>query len=65
MLSFALKNEHKERYGKRWFKETTEGLRPRRQATIQKYVTPFCKTDRMKSNPVNYMTRKLNEHYGH
>ena len=33
LLNFALKNEHKERYGKRWFKETTVGTRTVREGT--------------------------------
>ena len=63
ILSFALKNENKERYGKRWFKELPIGQRPARTGTRNKYEVPFCRTDRMKANPVVVMTKKLNEHY--
>ena len=61
ILNFALKNEHKERYGKRWFREARREDRPRREQV--KYAVPFCRTERMKANPISNMTRVLNQHY--
>ena len=61
--NFALKNEYKERYGKKWFRETPISERPRRQGTYNKYVVPFCRTERMRANPIVNMTVILNEHY--
>ena len=62
VLNFALKNESKERFGKRWFTEVNDS-RQRRTHNYIKYRVPFCKTERMKSNPIVHMTRVLNEHY--
>ena len=63
LLQFALKNEEKERYGKRWFKKSEETDREVRGTTRRKYKIPKCRTDRMQNNPVVYMAKKLNEHY--
>ena len=63
MLNFALKNEHKERYGKRWFNPAIETDRAVRQKTRDKYRIPRCRTERMLNNPVTYMTKLLNKHY--
>ena len=64
VLSFALKNEEKERFGKKWFKKSLETHREVREGTRSKYRMPLCRTERMKNNPVTYMTKILNEHYG-
>ena len=61
VLRFALKNENKERYGKRWLKEALAGDRPRRDP--KKYIVPCCRTERMKSNPITVITKALNKHY--
>ena len=64
VLRFALKNEHVEKYGGRWFlkkKERTVGASTR-GANLAKYELPFCRNERKKSNPVFYMATKLNEH---
>ena len=63
VTNFAIKNEHVSKYGKKWFKETVATERVVRQTTRDKYVVPFCRTDRMKANPVVNMTKKLNLHY--
>ena len=63
VMHFALKNEDKDRYGKRWFKKTEENGHNLRESTRKKYKMPMCRTSRMRSNPVTYMTEKLNEHY--
>ena len=63
VLRFALKNEEKERYGKRWFTKPQAALRPRREHNELKYVVPFCRTERMRANPIVHMTQLLNEHY--
>ena len=63
VLSFALKNEDKERYGRRWFRRTEENGHDLRETTRKKYKMPVCRTSRMRNNPVTYMTERLNEHY--
>ena len=63
LLKFALKNEEKERYGKRWFRKSQETTREVRSTTRHKYKIPTCRTSRMQKNPVVYMTKLLNEHY--
>ena len=63
VLKFALKNEEKEKFGKKWFKLNEESERSVRPTTRAKYKMPVCKTERMMNNPVVNMTRKLNEHY--
>ena len=63
VLNFALKNELKERFGKRWFTETKPSDRPRRNGLTEKYIVPFCKTERSKANPIHAMTLALNKHY--
>ena len=63
VLKFALKNEENKRYGQRWFKKSEETIREVRSTTRKKYQEQFCRTDRLKNNPINYMTKKLNEHY--
>ena len=61
LLRFALKAEGSERYCNKWFKRTnTERIvRPN---TRNYYEEPFCRTERMKGNPVVMMTKILNEH---
>ena len=63
VLSFALKNEEKEKFGKKWFSLTEETERAVRNTTRRKYKIPKCRTSRMEANPVVNMARKLNEHY--
>ena len=62
LLRFALKNEET-KFGKRWFKRTEETGREVRDSTRKKYKEQMCRTERLRRNPVNYMVRKLNEHY--
>ena len=63
ILSFALKNEHKEKFGKGWFKPAPQANMQVRGTTRDKYKIPFCRTDRLANNPIIYMTRVLNEYY--
>ena len=63
MLRFALKNERNSKYGGRWFEETRKTGRSVRPTTMSKYVEKTHRTDRLKNNPINYMTKLLNEHY--
>ena len=63
MLNFALKNEHTGNFGKRWFHPTPHETRQVRPTTRDKYVVPFCRTDRQKSNPLVKLTTILNNHY--
>ena len=62
-LKFATKAAASERFGKLWFKENPTlgiNLRP---STRDKYVVKFSRTERGKSNPLQYLTRLLNEQY--
>ena len=63
VVNFALKNEDRERYGKIWFKKNEGGERSVRETTRRKYIEQKCRTERMRGNPITYMTRKLNEHH--
>ena len=63
VLGFALKNEDRDKYGKKWFRKTGEQEREVRTSTRRKYLMPQCRTDRFVNNPITYMTRMLNEHY--
>ena len=63
VLNFALKNEEKERYGKRWFRPNNNMQRNVRPSTGTKYIMPFCRTERALGNPVTNMTRALNAHH--
>ena len=64
ILNFALKNEEKERFGKKWFSKSVVTQREVREGTRSRYRMPVCRRERMKNNPVTYMTKMLNEHYG-
>ena len=59
ILEFGRRNEGSERF-KRWFPLATVGERDVRRGTHRKYQEAQCKTERMRSNPVQYMIRKLN-----
>ena len=63
VLKFALKNESNPRFGKKWFKKTEDTGREVRNGTRGKYFEQFCRTERLRKKPINYMTRRLNEHY--
>ena len=63
VLRFALKNEEREKYGKKWFKLSDEGGREVRLTTRMKYKVPRCRTERMSNNPVINMMKLLNKHY--
>ena len=63
VLKFALKNEEKEKFGKKWFSLSEETERIVRSTTRRKYKIPKCRTSRMEANPVVNMTKKLNIHY--
>ena len=64
LLNFALKNEHTEKFGQRWFKPVlNSSTRNIRNSTREKYSVPYCRTERLRSNPVIQMTIMLNEHY--
>ena len=62
VLRFALKAVQSERFGPSWFKlnpETDINLRP---GTRNRYLERRCRTERGRNNPINVMTRLLNEH---
>ena len=63
VLRFALKNESREKYGRRWFKKNEELEINMRPNTRNIYSERRSRTERMRNNPVNYMTRMLNNHY--
>ena len=62
-LKFALKAVQSPRFGNDWFKETPTGPREVRPNTRNKYIEMQCRTERGKNNPIQYLTRRLNEHY--
>ena len=62
-LNFALKNEHTEKYGKRWLKPVPQTSMQKRNSTRDRYLVPFCRTDRLSKNPVIQMAKVLNDHY--
>ena len=63
IIKFALKNEDKERFGKKWFQKNNR--RDIREASRDnnKYIIPFCRTERMEKNPIVNMAKTLNQHY--
>ena len=63
VLRFALKNEEVAKYGGKWFKKNEEISINLRPGTRNKYKEVKCRTERMKGNPVVYMTSALNNHY--
>ena len=61
-LAFALKASRSARFGTKWFKEAATVNRAVRTTTRNKYVERFARTERMRGNPLLYMTRALNKH---
>ena len=61
-VRFALKAAASPRFGPVWFKEHQDSEREVRATTRAKYVEKFCRTERSRNNPLNYLTRLLNEH---
>ena len=62
-LNFALRAEQSPRFGAKWFHESPAADREVRPSTRSKYLEKRCRTERSKNNPVNVLTRVLNEHY--
>ena len=62
VIKFALKATQSPRFGPAWFKETPITDREVRESTRLKYVEKFSRTERGRNNPIDYMTRMLNEH---
>ena len=62
-LKFALRAEKSERFGPNWFKLSPGTGTQVRDSTRRKYIETFSRTERMRNNPVNYLTRILNKHY--
>ena len=60
---FALKAAGSVRFGPQWFTETSNSNREVRPSTRQKYIERRSRTERGKNNPINVMTRMLNEHH--
>ena len=61
-LNFAIKTAASPRFGPLWFKKSPETEVEVRPTTRKHYVERFCRTERSKSSPINYMTRLLNEY---
>ena len=57
---FARKAESSERFGSKWFMKKPSMNIDLREGTRNKYKEPVYKNKRLKNNPVNYMTRLLN-----
>ena len=62
-LKFALKASNSARFGRTWFTETPITEREVRNTTRKKYIEKFTRTERGRSNPLSYLTRRLNEHH--
>ena len=60
-LKFATKNSNSERFGKRWFPINEDIGTELRPGVRNKYVEKFCRTERSRNNPIQYMLRQLNE----
>ena len=63
-LKFALQASMSTRFGERWFTRNTSD-RDVRKGTRNNYIEKFARTERGKNNPLNYLTRLLNEHLKH
>ena len=63
ILRFATRAAATSRFGDKWFRRREETEREVRTSTRRPYKEKFCRTNRMKNNPIQYMTRKLNEKY--
>ena len=61
-LKFAIKAANSSRFGNKWFHKTPETDITVRPSTRKKYVERFYRTERGKSNPLNFLTKLLNEH---
>ena len=59
VLQFTLRNEGNT-YGQRWFPIANTTHRDIRATTHRKYREEKARTERMRSNPIQYMIRKLN-----
>ena len=60
-LKFAIKAANSPRFGSKWFTENPVE-RTARSTTRKHYVEERCRTERGRNNPLQYMTRMLNEH---
>ena len=60
-LDFAIKASVSERFGSKWFCKNRVDGREVRDTTRKRYVERFTRNERMKNNPICYMTRLLNE----
>ena len=62
-IKFATKAAASERFGKLWFRENSTLDIDLRPATRDKYQVKFSRTERGRSNPLQYLTRLLNEQH--
>ena len=63
MLKFALKASKSERFGPKWFKRAPQTERSVRPTTRRTFLERQCRTERSRNNPLEAMTRLLNELY--
>ena len=61
-LKFALKAAKSSRFSY-WFRETPSTEREVRLSTRNKYIEKACRTERGRNNPLNVITRLLNDHH--
>ena len=62
ILKFALKVSNSDRFGPIWFRKNPNISRELRPGIRQTFIEQFCRTERGRNNPLNYLTRVLNEH---
>ena len=62
-LRFATKAAASERFGEKWFRKKEDTGPTVRTKTRRKYYERKCRTERFRNNPVNSMTRILNDYY--
>ena len=61
-LKFAIKTSANPRFAPSWFPKNNSD-RIVRETTRKVYREQKCRTERLRSNPINYMVRQLNNYY--
>ena len=62
-LKFALKTLNNDRFSSRWFPKYAGHDQNIRATTRRVFFERKARTERMRSNPISYMTSQLNKHY--
>ena len=65
ILKFALKASESPRFGTQWFTKNPDIPIELRAGVRNTYLEKRSRTERGRNNPLNYMTRRLNEHLSH